>query len=175
MQPDLMNIKNKIEASRDLVDRITMKLPGYKGSVEKSERYDADKIVREFLTDRIQSFKNEMTAFFAETGRKGDVMRLSELESLNLNLEKLHKKFKYAEAGSQAVLAKMKMTDEDHVRLIEYDWRLISSIDEYKDLIEKLKNSSDADFTATLAAVRTKLNDFERSFDERKNVLLEVI
>ena len=50
MEPDLDGIKKKVEEGRDLLDRIMLKLPGFKGYVEKSEKYDADMIIRNFLS-----------------------------------------------------------------------------------------------------------------------------
>ena len=47
MQPDLNNLKSKIQANRDFITKIAVGLPGFKGYVEKAENYDADRMVRE--------------------------------------------------------------------------------------------------------------------------------
>ena len=70
MQPNLDNVKKKIQENRDLVSRITAKFPGYSGYVEKAETYDADRIVRGLLADRVGTFKAAVNEKSSDLARK---------------------------------------------------------------------------------------------------------
>ncbi len=174
MQPDLENLKNKVAANRDLVDRITAKLPGFDGYVEKSEMYSADTIIRGFMTDRLKRFKSDIHTLSSDLFKDGKTDVLPEIDSLSLNLEKITKLCQYADYGSSGSLSKVKVTEEDMNRLLEYDWRLISRLDDTEKLVEDLRKG-EGETKAKLRELRDNLRDFERALDDRKNVLLEVL
>jgi len=175
MQPDLDNIKKKIEENRDLIDRITLKLPGFEGYVEKSEMYGADKIVRDFIADRIQGFKGEMDSISSDMYKGGKSELLPEIESLNMLLEKVMNKCRYADYGSAVSTTNIKVTEEDMNRLLEYDWRMLNSLDDFDSLISSLADFEGDDFNKIQKDIKTKIKNFEKGFDDRKHVILEVI
>ena len=175
MQPDLENIKNRVQLNRDLIDRIMRHVPGFKGYVEKAELYDADGVIRGFIGDRIQEMKDELMSLSGDLVKRGEHSSVSELESLNNKLERLYKKCKSLDFGKSASLSHAGINDEDLNRLLEYDWRMISSADEIIPLVRKLSTADSGSLGAAIREVEGKLKDFEKSFDERKNVLLEVI
>ena len=175
MQPDLENLKNRVQQNRDLVDRITRHIPGFTGYVEKAELYDTDAIVRGFITDKIQEMKGELSSVSAELVKRGEHGPVSDLETLNVPLERLYKKFKHVDFGKPASLAHIAISDEDLNRLLEYDWRLITTVGEILPLVQKLATADSAGFGQGVRDVSLKLKEFEKSFDERKNVILEVI
>jgi len=174
MQPNLDNLKKKIQENRDLIDRITVKLPGFKGYVEKAESYAADKIVRDLLADRILGFKNEVNAKMVELEKKQRRDSLGDLDSLSLKMEAMIKKCQHADFGRAAALSSMTISEDDKNRLLEYDWRLISALDGIDKSLGELRNASDAIGTV-ISGIGDALRAFEKNFDERKNVLLEVI
>ncbi|HOT46664.1 MAG TPA: hypothetical protein PLM53_02340 [Spirochaetota bacterium] len=174
MQPNLDNLKKKIQENRDLIDRITVKLPGFKGYVEKAESYAADKIVRDLLADRILGFKNEVNAKMVELEKKQRRDSLGDLDSLSLKMEAMIKKCQHADFGRAAALSSMTISEDDKNRLLEYDWRLISALDGIEKSLGELRNASDAIGTV-ISGIGDALRAFEKNFDERKNVLLEVI
>ena len=130
MQPDLNNLKTKIQANRDFIDRITTSLPGFKGYVEKSENYDADKIIRNFITDKILSSKKNLGVISGDNVRSGNLAATQDFDSLSNLLEGILKKVEFADYGVSGGFSKIKITEEDQNRLLEYDWRLITAFDE---------------------------------------------
>lgn len=174
MQPDLDSVKAKIEANRDLVDRIFLKIPGFKGYVERSEKYDADRLIRGFMVDKLQGYKTIINRISGDLLKAGAADLLPEIESLTTNLERILKKVQFAESLSFAAHGKAQIKDEDHARLLEYDWRLISDLSVYDDSVAALASLKQGE-GASIRELRDKFIAFEKSFDERKNVLMEVI
>ena len=97
MQPDLNNLKAKIQANRDFIDRITTRLPGFNGYVEKSENYDADRMVREFIADRVLSAKKSLNVLSGDLVKSGEIQTIQEIDSIQNLLEGLLKKIQYAD------------------------------------------------------------------------------
>jgi len=175
MQPNLDNLKKKIQENRDLVSRIVAKFPGYAGYIEKAETYDADRVVRGLIADRIGAFKGVVNGKSSDLAQKKDRAMLPDLDALSLKMETLIKKCQHADFGKTAALSGMKLSDDDVNRLLEYDWRLISALDEMDAGVNGLRAATAEDLSAGIVALSDKLRDFEKKFDERKNVLLEVL
>ena len=175
MQSDLENLKNRISSNRDLVDRVTMKIPGYQGYVEKSELYSADRIIRDHLADTLQEMKRELDSHSADLFRHGKNEILPDLESLILYVEKIMKKCRYADYGASSSHSRIKATEEDLNRILESDWRLITVLDETMKFLEKGMDEGAEDTRPFYEDIKNRLKDFEKSFDSRKNILLEVI
>lgn len=175
MQPNLDNLKKKIEENRDLIDRIRLKLPGFKGYVEKAEAYDADKLIRSLIVDRLKSMKGEVTGAMVELEKK-EVRRFhAEFESLINKIEAFIRKCEYTDFGSSASLSGIALSEDDRNRLLEYDWRLISGLDELETETKNLRSSSQDAAGDVIAVFSGKLRQFEERFNERKNVILEVL
>ena len=174
MQPDLENIKKKIKENRDLIDRITLKLPGFKGFVEEKESYEADSVIRDFLADKIMACKKQVDAVSGDLSHTGEDMKsLKKLDSVNMNFERIFKKTKHADYGKSSLTSRLKISEEDKNRLLEYDWRLIATLDSFQEMIKKLKKKED--FDATVDGIKEKIDEFEKLFDDRKYVIMEVI
>ncbi|HON80280.1 MAG TPA: hypothetical protein PK544_17450 [Spirochaetota bacterium] len=175
MQPDLDNLKNRIRESRDLVDRVINKLPGYSGYVDKGEMYEADRVIRDFLADQISSYKKDVAGLMAGKTKKGELEILDDLDSINTVLERVFKKVKYAEYGTSSSFSKVSVKQEDFDKILEYDWRMIATAEELKPVIDTLKTASADAAESTVEEIKNRIEAFEKAFDDRKHVILEVI
>ncbi len=175
MQPDLNNLKSKIQANRDFIDRITIELPGFKGYVEKTENYDADRMIREFIADKVLSAKKSLNIMAGDLVKSGEISTIQEIDSIQNLLEGLLKKVQYADYGASGNFSKIKITEDDQNRLLEYDWRLISSFDDIKTSAGKLASSQGETLLNDIKELKNKIREFDRCIDERKYVIMEVI
>ncbi len=174
MQPDLENLKKRAGESKDLVDRLIDKLPGYAGYVEKGELYESDRVVRSFVAAKLLECKKYVDEAIRGEIKKGSMAHLADLESVNLLIEKVHKKCAYAEFGRSASSSKVTPSSEEMTRVIEFDWRMIARADELEAEIAKLSVAQE-NLPAEIERVRKLISDFERDFDQRKTIVLEVI
>lgn len=175
MKPDLNNLKNRIEEKRDFIDKIAHEIPFFKGYLVKSENYDADLMVRSFIADMLLSVKKHLSAVSSAALKKEDYQLIKEIESLTAAVEGLVKKVRYAEYGTSGVFSKAKITEDDQNRLLEYDWRLLTSAEELVESVKKIASSDCVSVPEGLKSASGMLADFESEFNERKNVILEVI
>lgn len=175
MQPDLNNLKAKIQANRDFIDRITVQIPFFKGYVEKSENYDADRMIREFIADKILSAKKSLNVMSGELVKSGDLAIIQEIDSVQNLLEGLLKKVQYADYGVSGGFSRIKISEDDQNRLLEYDWRLISSFDEINIFTANMQNLQGDTLLQEMKNLKQKIRDFDKNIDDRKYVIMEVI
>ncbi len=171
MQPNLDDINKKIQENRDFISRIASGIPGFKGYVEKSEKYDADKMVREIISGKIMGFKKSLGVISGELVRKSELDTVQAIDSLSNIVEGVLKKVEYADYGLTGSFSKIKFTEEDQNRLLEFDWRLISKFEE----IEKMISAGEGATAEVIENLKKEIRGFEKVFDDRKNVIMEVI
>jgi len=175
MQPDLENLKKRIGESKDLVDRLIGRLPGYAGYVEKGEMYEADRVVRGFIAGKLLSYKKVVDGVINDQARKGELSRLTDLESINSLLEKVHKKCAHADYGTSGGMSHVTVSQDDSNKILEFDWRMIGKADELEPEIAKMEGAGGETLDAEIKRIRKLIGEFENAFDQRKNVILEVI
>ncbi len=173
MQPDLESMKQRLEGHRDLVDRLTGKIPGYETYVQDKESYTADQVVRDLLADDLQKAKDLLNRKVSDLSRKGETEHFQEMESLALLFEKLIKRTRNAEY-SPSELSHMTLPEDLRITLVEYDWRLAS---ETEVVIQAVRNldKGEAGIADSLASLRDILYAFEESLEKRKSLIMEAI
>jgi hypothetical protein len=175
MQPDLNNLKNKLQSNRDFIARIASEIPGFKGYIEKAENYDADRMIRQFAADKILTVKKSLATLSGDLSRESELNALQEIDSIGNVLEGVYKKVQFAEYGPTGDFSKLKISEEDQNRLLEFDWRLTGEFDEVVKLVSEIQNARGEALESMLKSVKTAILKFEKTFDERKYVIMEVI
>ncbi len=175
MQPDLSKVKKGIEESRDLIDRISSKIPGFSGMLEKAESYAADQLVRDFMADKLQEMKGGLSELSGRLTREKAYDQVGEVESLATKLEGLYKKTKFADYASSVSASGIKVSGKERERLLEYDWRLLGDLDGFDEVFGRLRGAGKDEISGILGELRGKIGDYEKSFDDRKNALMEVL
>jgi hypothetical protein len=172
--PAIEKIKDKVRQGRDVVDRILAAIPGYKSYVESAEAYDSDKVVREYLADRIIRLKSEITSFSAGLVRKGEHGIVKEIESVTIFMERILKKCQYADYSS-SIFAKMKVSEAEKSKLVEYDSMLLTLLDETSSLVSSLDQTETTGIEQVLNSIKNKLKIFEKAYEDRKFKIMEGI
>ncbi len=172
--PDIVKIKDKVRQGRDIVDRMLAVIPGYKSYVESAEAYDSDKVVREYLADKIIRLKSEITSFSAGLVRKGEHGIVKEIESVTIFMERLLKKCQYADYSS-SIFSKMKISESEKSRLVDYDSMLLTLLEETGALVSSLDQSEISGIEQILKSTKIKLKDFEKAYEDRKFKIMEGI
>jgi hypothetical protein len=172
--PDINKIKDKVRQGRDIVDKLLAAIPGYKSYVESAEAYDSDRVVREYLADRIVRLKSEITSFSSVLVRKGEHGIVKEIESVTIFMERILKKCQFADYSS-SIFAKMKVTAEEKSKLVEYDSMLLSLLEEMGSLVTSLDQTETGNVEQVLSSLKSKLKNFEKAYEDRKFKIMEGI
>lgn len=173
MQPDLDYLKSKIEGNSDWVDSLVVQVPGYSDYLKKSQFYDIDMAVREFCTDRIRRIKTLLERFATKASRDSKFEINSAIERVQTRAEGLFKKVGHATTKPGGSRGNAEITDDDLQRLLEFDWRLISLLDE---IIKPIESAEFGDSLRELMDdLESKLNDFDDHFEKRNTLFLDII
>jgi hypothetical protein len=132
-------------------------------------------MIREFIADKILSAKKSLNVMSGELVKSGDLAIIQEIDSVQNLLEGLLKKVQYADYGVSGGFSRIKISEDDQNRLLEYDWRLISSFDEINIFTANMQNLQGDTLLQEMKNLKQKIRDFDKNIDDRKYVIMEVI
>src|ERR1044071_4847884 len=85
--------------ARNWIERLSSKIPGYSGYVDRERRRDDDKRHREHLADRIRSLKSPLTELARELTNNGRLAEVGLPDALTKKLDHLENRIRFASYG----------------------------------------------------------------------------
>lgn len=165
----------KIKEQEKVLERIQLLVPGFSGYKAKEQRREADKIVRNHLTRRLQDARNMLQdAFQALTDRRVS-HELQTLDRLMAVFDRVSEKVNHASYGYAGFFDAIKIDEPELDRMLDFDSRLFDGVKLLADQASLLKREAVAGRTDSLhqyaEELRKSVEDFERLFDERGEVI----
>ena len=166
---DILGLSERFTSERSLLERIMNRIPGFKGYISYTERCDADRIVRNFLGERILRIKNAIRMMMDEESRSGNLSALPILEKADIRVEKLYREITSAEPPVISTFShnRPRISEEEFAKAIVLDDAVISIIDEMVDLTENAGSDRDRIFPE----IQKRIMSVESVLTERKRIL----
>jgi len=168
----------KIESETALLEKISLAIPGFRGYKIKEMRREADRLIRDHLYRRLSNAKSGMREAFQQLAQRRAMDVLEEADRVVARLDRVAEQVNHAPAGYAGFFNAVKVHEEALERLIEFDSRLIDSAVKIEGDVMKfrdeLRGGGLGDVEKRLGEIRGALEDFERTFSERKEVMMGV-
>jgi hypothetical protein len=84
---------------RNWIERLSSKIPGYSGYVDREQRRDVDKLHREHLADRLRSLKSPLTDLTHELTNGGRLFEAGPVDAATKKLDHLENRVRFASYG----------------------------------------------------------------------------
>src|SRR5213593_4386384 len=84
---------------RNWIERLSSKIPGYSGYVDRERRRDVDKLHREHLADRLRALKSPLTEVTRELSSSGRLFEVGPLDAAAKKLDHLENRVRFASYG----------------------------------------------------------------------------
>ncbi len=168
-------LRSRTASGRNALDRLMLRLPGFRGYIEYTERYTSDRLLRELIAERIIRCKERVGLFMRGLAQRGDIKLLPEVDALTAAMETLVKTAQAADFGASSSFSnsKFRYSSEDQDRLLEYDAGLLSQLEGIEAAVERISEPN-ADVPASISSIRTLLKNLGSLLNERKLKLLGV-
>lgn len=160
-------LTERMNADKGWVARQMSKVPGFRGYVENTTFWEADKMLREELARRLSEIKAPVGKAIEAAGedvRAGKV--LSALDGLLNGLDRTANTVRFADYGHSALDSKIKLGGDDLARLLAHDRGAF-------ELLEAVEQAGAALAEAGADKLQAALDAFENRFAQRKQVLVE--
>jgi hypothetical protein len=156
----------RMKADRGWLARQMEKVRPFKGYLENTTIWEADKMVREEIARRLTEVKPPVNTAIKAVGedvRAGKA--LSALEGLLNHVDRVTNKVRFADYGHSAINAKIKVRAEDLGRLLAADREMFGRLEAVEAAAAALAERGPE-------SLGSALSSFESQFGERKKVLV---
>ena len=160
---------------RNWLERLSEKIPGYSGYVQKERRRDIDKMHREHLADRLRAIKQPLSDVVRELSGSGRLFEVGPVDRASKKIDQAENRVRFASYGYSGFFDVVKVQDQQLEALYRFDLALTQKVEELEHHARELKNrmTTAQELKAAAAQLETALDEFNRNFDERTRTINE--
>jgi hypothetical protein len=169
------DILQRVSSEKDFFKKILEKVPGFTGYVERSERRQADKLLRESIADRFDALWGKISALQRQAISDGNIDLIDDLEAPALKIRQFVDRIRTASYGYAGFFDSIKVRTEELDEIYQYDYALLASEDEVGRAIDNVESSMDTDgMPAALRHLTQLAQDCLDAFEKRKEVVIHM-
>lgn len=166
-------IYGKVDSDVDVFKKILRKVPGFKGYIERENRRDSDKILREMVSDRLLEQHQRLSSIQREFISQGEIFYVDDLESAAIKIQTLADRMRRATRGYAGIFDPVKINEDELALLYQFDSQLLDSVDEISRSIDNIELSIGTD--GLPASIRNLVNVSQsliNTYNKREEVIL---
>lgn len=170
MMDDLLG---KVTSNLDIFKKIAGKIPGFSGYVERQTRRDADKLLRETLSDRFRELEGQVSALQRDFISQGEIGYIDDLEASAIKLRTFADRIRTASRGYSGLFDAVKINEEELAKIYNYDAAMVDLVDEVTRAIEHVAASVGSEgLDAAIRNLETKSQECIDTFNRRDEIIL---
>ena len=158
---------------RNWLERLSSKIPGYSGYVDRERRRDVDKLQREHLADRLRGLKTPLTDVMRELSNGGRLFEVGPVDAAIKKLDHLENRVRFASYGYAGFFDVVKIEQPQLDAIYKFDLALVERVDEIEAKLSQMKaQASTSDGLKTACGeVAAEIDQTARVFDDRYKVI----
>ncbi len=157
----MANVRAKISEQRNALERLLMKVPGFRGYLDREARREADKLLRDHGASRLERVVRELHEIVANSA----LDELDDLHELINEVEKLRAELRYADRGYSGFFDEIKLDATPALDAVyEKDERIVEQIEQIAAQV------ADVEFQA--ASVRAVVKRLGLALADRRTAIL---
>ena len=165
-------IFQKITSSMDIFKKLASKIPGFKGYVERQNRRDSDKLIRDTIYRRFRELEGRVSDLQVEFINQGEIKYTNDLEKSALRLRTFADRVRTAPRGYSSLFEAVKINEAELAKLYEYDATLLDKADDVGRAIDNIQASVGTDgLPAAIRNLQTLSKECIKAYDRRQEVV----
>jgi len=166
-------IYQRVTDSMDIFKKLASKIPGFKGYVERQNRRDSDKLIRDTLFRRFRELEGRVSDLQVEFINKGEIDQTDDLEKAALRLRTFADKVRTAPRGYAGLFDAIKINEAELAKLYEFDAALMDKADEIGRAIDNIQASVGTDgLPAAIRNLQTLSKECVTIYNHRQEVVV---
>jgi hypothetical protein len=163
------HVYREVKRRAELLEKLELAIPGYRGYKERELRREADRLIREHLLRLLEpayrDFKSSML------NAAGDTALMQTYNQVQALFDRVIAKLRTASYGYSGFFDAVKIREAELDKLLEYDWSLVSSVEKLAKLAREAAASEPAKLGEALSSLRGELLAFEDLLRKREEML----
>jgi hypothetical protein len=156
-------IYEQIGSDMDIFKKLASKIPGFKGYIERSNRRDADKLVRETVAKRFEEQWQRVSALQRDFISRGEIGLVDDLEAAAIKLRTFADRVRRASYGYAGFFDAIKINEQELNLIYEYDLKMLDLGDDVARAVDHVEMSIGSD--GLPAAIRNLTTLGQQSID----------
>jgi hypothetical protein len=159
----MSDLFERVTGDQDIFTRLLGKLPGFNGYIERQNRRQSDKILREAVADRYQEQWQRISGLQRDLIRQGQLQYAGDLEAAALKLRQFIDRVRTASYGYAGFFDAIKINEQELAQVYEYDLQLLTMNEDIGAAIDNVESSIGTD--GLPAAIRHLTNSSQQAVD----------
>jgi hypothetical protein len=165
----------KVTEGKDLLGKIRNSLAGFLGYMDRANRREADKILRETIAQRYEEQWSKISELQRQLISEGKLELVDDLEAAAIKLRAFIDRVKGASYGYAGFFDAVRVNSDELERIYKYDASLLEHVDTLTRAIENVQASMETEgLPAAIRNLVTLSQEAIDAFDRREEVILEV-
>ncbi len=144
---------DKVKSQQDPFKKLLSYIPGFAGYIERQNRRDADKILRDTVARRYEELWQRTSRLQSDLVSNGKISFVDDVEQAALQLRTFIDKIKTAPRGHSSLFDAVKINEKELEALYQFDLAFFDLADQTSRALDTLEASL-ADDAALPAAIR---------------------
>jgi len=169
----MSDLYEQIASQRGGFENLIMRIPGFRGYLDKAQRRTADRMLRDFIAGELTTRIQRITAIETALLDNGGLQYMSETRSAKDKLQTFRDRVAAAAPGYSGFMASIKIDSEALDRLYAFDEAQLRYIDRLDEAIANLQAAADQNdgITAAVRALDQIAVEANEAFRLREDVL----
>ena len=170
------DILERVTGESDFIKKILSKLPGFRGYMEREDRRNADKLLRESIAARFENLLHRISSLQKEAISNGEIEKIDDFESSAIKIRQLIDRIKNASYGYAGFFDVIKVNTEELSAIYQYDLQMLELEDEISRAVDNVETSFGTDgLPAAIRHLTTLSQSCLDIFNQRKEVIVKMV
>jgi hypothetical protein len=166
-------ILSKITDSKDLLTKIGSKIPGFSGYIDRQERRNSDKLVRDTIYARTMAQHKRVSELQTELISEGAISFLDDMEKVSIRLQTFADRVRTATRGYSSVFEAVKIDEDALNKILAFDNALLEMTESVSTAIDHVQASMGTDgLKAAIRNLQTVSQECIDAFNKRDEIVL---
>lgn len=170
-----MDLRETIQSNLGGLEKLTKKLPGYKGYKDKELRREADKLLRVQVAGKLDEQRKRLAELQVELISGAQIEFLDDIERAVMKLQLLIDRVKTASYGYAGLFDAVKVKEDELDRLYEFDSKLLDLVDQIAAAVDKITSAISANdgVGVAIAELILTVEQANLTFGHRNEAILQ--
>ncbi len=169
----MSDLVERVTGDMNVLQKILSKVPGFTGYVDKTNRRQADKLLRETVANHFETLWQRLSSIQKDLVKDGGLEYVSSLESAAIKLRQFIDRVRMASYGYAGFFDAIKIKEDELDKLYHFDLALLSLEDEVGHSIDNVEASIGTDgMPASIRDLTKKAQSCLDTFNRRQEELM---
>ena len=168
-----------MKSQTNLIEKIGLAIPGYRGYKLKELRREADKLVRSYMYRQLTLTRDDLKVTFQRLVDSKVTDAYQEIDRLVTRVDSVSSQINYASYGYAGFFDSVKINEDALDRMLDFDSKLVDNVRSLSEEVKKMKNDVTNGYFGnvmnSLRGLRQIVDSLDEVMNDRKTIMQGVM